>query len=391
MKKTMKKILSVLLACTLFFSLTSIASAQETSGAAPSADCGLKFNENHEFVILQVADFQDDIFPRVASLMELEKALDTVKPDLVIFTGDNTSGQWTKLTSKIAIEKLLAPLVERGVKFTFVFGNHDGQRTSKDYQFTVYQSIAGCLAYDADPNMFGCGNHNLVIKSSDGARTVFNLWLIDSNMDNDELDTYEPVQEDQLEWYKTTSEQLEQENSGLVPSLVFQHIPVPQIYELLVEAPEGTTEGTKTVNGKTYLKELNPELATGTIGEWPCPSYVNYDELDTFAERGDVLGIVTGHDHVNSFIGAVDGIDLIQSPGCGFQTYGDEQRGYRVITLNENNPWSYETYTTDFADYFGEGFEADFIFNVYGSPFGILAKAVIDVFKGIINSLGIAA
>jgi predicted phosphodiesterase len=384
MKKTLKGLFSILLAFSLVCSMGGFALANYEN----PADCGLSFNDDGKFVILQFADVQDDIFMRVATIMEMEYALDTVKPDLVVFTGDNTTGQWTKITGRIAIERLLAPVVERGVKFTFVFGNHDGERLSKEYQLSVYQSFEGCLAYDPDHNIFGCANHNLEIKSSDLSKTVFNLWMIDSNMDSKALDSYEPINKSQLDWYRTTSERLEAENGELVPSLVFQHIPVPQTYDLLLEAPEGTTEETREFNGKTYIKQLDPQRATGILGEWPCVTKYSQNELTTFAERGDVLGIVTGHDHNNNFIGNVDGIDLIQSPGIGFQAYGTRDRGYRVITLDENDPWSYETYTVDFTDMFGEGPEADFIYNVYGGPFGIIVKAIFDFVKGLAGSLG---
>ena len=37
-----------------------------------------------------------------------------------------------------------------------------------------------CLMRDAEPELSGCGNYNLPILSSDGQRTAFNLYFIDS-------------------------------------------------------------------------------------------------------------------------------------------------------------------------------------------------------------------
>jgi|LSQX01.1.fsa_nt_gb hypothetical protein len=384
MKKAAKNLFSVLMAFSLIISLGSFAFA-DTS--APSGD-NLRFNDDGKFVILQFADVQDDIFMRVATIMEMEYALDTVKPDLVVFTGDNTSGQCTKLTGRIAIDNLLAPLVERGQKFTLVFGNHDGQRLSKEYQLSYYQTFDGCLAYDPNPDIFGCANHNLEIKSSDGSKTVFNLWMIDSHMESKIHDSYEPINESQLNWYSCVSERLEAENGGLVPSLVFQHLPVPQTYELLLEAHEGTTEETREFNGKTYLLQLDPERATGILSGYPRVTKYSPHELTAFIERGDVLGVVTGHDHSNCFVGSYNGIDLIQSPGIGFQAHGNRSRGFRVITLDESDPWNYETYTVNFTDMFGEGPRADFIYNVYGGPFGIFVKLFFELCKSVVSLLG---
>ena len=48
----------------------------------------LNFN-NGKFRILQVSDPQDMHYPRRSMLKMLDKAYDTLNPDLVVFTGDN--------------------------------------------------------------------------------------------------------------------------------------------------------------------------------------------------------------------------------------------------------------------------------------------------------------
>lgn len=61
--------------------------------------------------------------------------------------------------------------------------------------------MPGCLASEGEA-MTGCGNYNLPIKSSDGAKNVFNLWFIDSGTYDKENGGYAHVAEDQLAWYK---------------------------------------------------------------------------------------------------------------------------------------------------------------------------------------------
>lgn len=39
-------------------------------------------------------------------------------------------------------------------------------------------------------------------------------------------------------------------------------------------------------------------------------------------ERGDVLGIYCGHDHINTYHGNYFGVELGYGPGTGFGTYG---------------------------------------------------------------------
>jgi hypothetical protein len=67
-------------------------------------------------------------------------------------------------------------------------------------------------------------------------------------------------------------------------------------------------------------------------------------------DRGDVLGIFVGHDHVNDFVGNYFGIRLGYSGNTGFGTYGldgeeeNRLRGARVFILREDNPGVFETF-----------------------------------------------
>lgn len=373
--KTFSKVLSLLSVAALIITVSFSAGAW-----AVSESTELRFSEDGKFTILQFSDTQDDMVPRRAMLMLMESAIKDVKPDLIVLTGDNTGVSSTKLDAKFAIQAMLKPIVRSGIPFTFVFGNHDAEKVNKEYQLSVYQQYSNCLAVDAVPGLYGCGTHNLEIKSSDGSRTAFNLWLMDSNMYFE--GSYDYVRPDQLDWYENTEVQIRQANGGeKVPSLVFQHIPVPEIYEVLKNAPEGYMNITETYNGIPKLRELNPEMATGVIGEWPCPPAVNGGEFDRFFEIGDVVGIVTGHDHVNSFVGTYRGIDFIQTPGAGFQTYGDENRGCRVITLNEgNNENPYDTYVKTFYGIYGNDTAGQFMYVYYGSEIASFLPPFVGTF-----------
>lgn len=80
--------------------------------------------------------------------------------------------------------------------------------------------------------------------------------------------------------------------------------------------------------------------------ESPAAPDRNCGEFEAMKEKGDVLGIYFGHDHVNSFVKNVDGIDLGYTQGAGFNVYGPgKKRGVRVFTLDESEPGKYDTYT----------------------------------------------
>ncbi len=339
-----KRILSMLLVIVMVLGmLPVIASADEV---AQTATQQLSFNSDGKFKIVVFADCQDDATP-VQSMIELiENALDRENPDLVVFTGDNVS-ESTVENFRIGASKIIQPLIERNIPYAYTFGNHDDEYgVSKEQMHEVYQSLGNCLTYDADPTISGFGNCNLPIYSSDGSNIAFNLWIMDS-LTYDGNGGYNYVQADQLAWYQNTSAALEQQVGHKVNSIMFQHIALPEIYNLLVE----DANGSHTYNGKKYSLALN-DSASGYLGEFPCPPTTNGGQFAALKERGDVLGVVTGHDHANCFEGTYDGIRFTQMPGMSIATYGDDAvRGYGIIELDESNTSTYTTSNKTYADF----------------------------------------
>lgn len=359
MRKKIIAVMSVLFSALFLFS-TAVPATAEGEGNQ------LKFNDNGKFTILQIADTQDIFIARPATIEAMKRAIERVKPDLIVFTGDNIQGYgaFTEGLAKMAIKKIMKPVTDSGVPFTVTFGNHDdeGKAISKEKQLAVFQSYKGCLAFDDNAALYGCANHNLTIKNSAGTADAFNLYIVDSGSYDTVGGGYDYVREDQLEWYKQTSEALEAANGVKVPSLWFQHIPIPEIYELYNTAPEGA-EGSRERFGVNRAFELNSDMASGILGEWSCPPDANHGQFDAMLSRGDCLGIVFGHDHVNSFTGTYKGIDLIQSPAIGYFSYGNQEtRGVRVFELDENDSSSYKTYTILNKDLYKKGWD-EFLHN----------------------------
>ncbi len=322
----------------------------------------LKFN-NGKFRIMQIADIQDTQHTSDATVRFIREALQKAKPDLVVFTGDQIKGYGFYLfggdnKKKVTecINKFLVPLDETGIPFTFVFGNHDDQAfsISKKEQYAIYNSHEMCVAYNADDEIDGYCNHNLEIKGEDG-KTKLNVYLVDSLTST--LDgTCDHVHENQLEWYKNTRDRLKEENGDYVPSVVFQHIPVNEIYELLMEVPKGTpnsARGYREWEGKYFA--VNPQMATidnrTFIGETPSVPEKNGGEFNVMNEKGDVFLMLFGHDHNNSFIGEYKGMKLGYTQGCGFNVYGPgKKRGVRLIDFDESNPAEFTSTTLTVED-----------------------------------------
>lgn len=334
----------ILIVCLLFTGFAFSSGAAETK---------LKFNSDGKFKILVFADCQDDASPYQEMIDLINDALDYEKPDFVVFTGDNIV-VGTENNFREAARQIIQPLIDRDIPYAYTFGNHDNERgLSKEFMHEVYMSLGTCLTYDAQPSLNGFGNCNIPVYSSTGDDIAFNFWIIDSLTYAD--GGYDHVRSDQLEWYKQTSLALEQQAGHKVNSLMFQHIALPEIYNLLTES----SSGTKTYLGKRYSLNLKPGV-TGYLGEFPCPPAVNGGQFDALVERGDVLGVVTGHDHSNAFHGKYNGIGFLQMPGMSFQSYGDDNcRGYGVIELDEADTSTYSTHTVSYIDVWNGAFSTD--------------------------------
>lgn len=315
------------------------------SQSASGFDGTLRFNSDGSFKILVFADCQDTDNPYQKMLDFMAFALEYEHPDFVVFTGDNVVVS-SNSAFKTACEKLLAPINAYGVPFAYCFGNHDAEKISKSYMHSVYTQSPWCLSYNADDSIYGYANCNLPIYSSSGSSIAFNLWMIDSNMYPSSGSGYDNVHKDQLDWIVRTDNALTASVGHKVDSMVFQHIVVPEVYNCLVES----SSGSKTYNGKKYALQLNSN-ASGYLGEFPCPPNTNSGEFNVLKNMGNVLGIVTGHDHSNSFVGHWQGIDFIQMPGMTFHSYGDSNcRGYGIIELNENDTSTYSSHTVKYTD-----------------------------------------
>lgn len=322
----------------------------------------LKFNENGKFKIMQIADTQEipSVSPDTLSL--INSALDSEKPDLVIFTGDQVKGYSKKFKKDPAIiektiDTLVEPVAKRNIPFMVTYGNHDAQcGVDNCGQFSFYSKystfISGRLRAPED-----VGTADVQIFSSNEKKPVFALYIIDSHGKASDGSGYAPVDKEQIDWYVSCREQLKEENGGYLPSLVFQHIPVPEFFDVIKKVSKRTNGAVPAYGShenEYFVLNDETKAAGGFMLESPASPDVNTGEFDAMNEKGDVLGIYVGHDHNNSFVVNHKGIDLGYTQGAGFNVYGPgENRGVRIFELDESKPREYSTYTRTFKELCG--------------------------------------
>lgn len=168
---------------------------------------------------------------------------------------------------------------------------------------------------------------------------------------------------------------------------MFQHIVIPEIWDAL-DAGDEQTEGSVGHNGRYYSL---PAGAKGTLSESPCPPNYSNGQFDAVLERGDVMVMFFGHDHVNSYEFNYKGVDIVKTPGVGFRSYNSEEEGVRLITLDENKPDTYETELVTYFDLFDRNdpvalnlFLSDSSTVPDSEHFGYFMKYIFSVIKSVL-------
>ena len=361
----------------------------EYLGGACSAprENAMKLNfKNDEFKIMQIADTQEGSKVSPDTLNLINTAIEREKTDLIVYSGDQIWGKSSFGGNTEKVERVLRALTEpafsRKIPFAVCFGNHDRQvGLSNEEQFEIYKKF-DCFIGESTPGIDGCANQ--VIEICSGDRPAFLLYLIDSHT-NLKIG-YDNVHQNQIEWYKKTRDEYEKQYGATVPSIVIQHIPVPEVMDLLIEVKKGTkgaVQGFRNHAGKWYI--LNPDKVNknGFMKESPADPMENSGEFAAMAEKGDVKGIYFGHDHNNSFNGKVCGIDLGYTQGAGFHVYGPgKDRGIRMINLKKDG--TYSTYDLRYRDIIGNKVKEKI-------RFAILQIMPTNVYDAVSRGLKIAA
>ncbi len=360
---------------TFGFALNSFAAVDFTTAKA------IRFDENGNLRIMHVTDNHLDTDNVEETVWLIGEACDREQPDIAVITGDNVENTGDKELTKHLISKLMGVFDERNIPVAVTFGNHDSESENgytREELMAYYNTFSCSLSVDDGDLLPGCGTYNVPVLASDSDKIKFNLWVFDSG-DYDEDGHYACVSEAQINWYKAKSDLLALLNGGeCVNSLAFQHIIVDEIYDALEKA-EGKPlfSFEHLYNDGDYYMFDSSATNYGTLNETPCPGYRNYGQFDAMVEKGDVLGIFTGHDHTNAFGVKYKGIDIVNSLSTRFN--GDAfstQYGYRIIDVNENNTSEYTTKVVHWYDMFELGDIAQVSSRGDSFGAGIVAKVV---------------
>lgn len=275
----------------------------------------IEFDGSRPLRILQLADPQMKFgsWTHDTKTMDLiDKAIDQLKPDIAICTGDLTFS----IFAKDAVKHFADFMEKKQVYWAFAYGNHDSEMTFSKYRHAqLFKKYKYCLFDGGPANILGESNYFVNIKDANG-KLVYSLCMMDSNMYQEgQTDLfnreYGEIEQSQVDWYKWNIQGLQSKTPGVQSSL-FMHIPFKTHLEVL-EDPDRA--GSIQEVDREWKGEMLPGIAFqgGTCGQAMS---------DMIVALGSTKGVFVGHDHINTLRVLTDkGIFMAYGRCCGYHTY----------------------------------------------------------------------
>lgn len=305
----------------------------------------IKF-QNGKLKIMHITDTHMEDENIDYSLVLIARACDIEKPHIAIVTGDNVLNYDDAEKTKSYISRFMKIFSDRNIPVAITFGNHDSEvgPLSRRELMAFYNTFDCSITNENGRELSETGTFNIPVFSGDGSKIKFNLWVFDSG-DYDDAGHYGCMSAEDVEWYRQKSDLITKEKGKKVYSLAFQHIIVPEVYDVLKKVNSHKLYSFRHMYNKNEYYMFDPnQVNFGTLNETPCCGFPNYGQFEAMVEKGDVLGVFSGHDHTNAFAVKYKGIDIGNSLSTRFN--GDRfstMYGYRILEVNENNTALYTT------------------------------------------------
>ncbi|MCB9498694.1 MAG: metallophosphoesterase [Bacillales bacterium] len=316
--------------------------------------------------------------------------IQTEKPDLVIYTGDNvfavpqTSGT---INNRMVSKTFILMNEQLGCYYTTTFGNHD----SEVFDYYNREALAElyskdkwthCLYKESVTDITGESNQVILVKRTDGLISKA-LFMLDSNSYiNGSINAvlnwqYDIIHQDQVNWMKNTIISLSSYNNQIlstmtdtekpddldnfttVKSLLFIHIPTGEFktaYEELKANDFLDTADSHYIGGVMDEKD-EPYIWYGgynVLAENPVSPNQEDDLFETIKTTGSLEAIFCGHDHLNNFQIDYQGVLLSYGYSVDYLAYSgiDQyglQRGLTVINISSSGDFT-ETHENYYQD-----------------------------------------
>lgn len=207
-------------------------------------------------------------------------ALDTEKPDLVVYSGDMIHGEGSP-DPETALLKAVLPAIDHQIPFTAIWGNHDGSVVPNFVLTSIMMELPYCLMEHGPEEIYGDGNYVLTASpANEPDIPALSLYLMDTHSrSNIAPRAYDWVHKDQVEYFADRGTAIASKLAnwdGHKLSMAFLHIPT------------------------SYFLISVKQLRVGDMREYPTVAAKDEGIMNALMRAG-VSIFLAGHDHVNDF------------------------------------------------------------------------------------------
>jgi hypothetical protein len=308
----------------------------------------------------------------------MDRVLDMESPQLVVFNGDLITGDDTFLeNSTHYIDRIVKPLVLRGLPWASTYGNHDGQYNLSGQDLLARErrwpnAKTTQMVFDDGDDEIGITNYYLPVYGSKCTSTQYTscnpvllLWFFDSRggwafQQETTPGTLIPrknwVDQKVVDWFTTTSSHLSQLHNKTLPSLLFVHQPTTA--SLVIQTHQNVHPN--------HQPGINDDVPLAAQASGWCPdntpsetcAYGGQDIpfMEALASTPGIIAVFSGHDHGDTWcykwdnklrgMAAESGrVHLCFGQHSGYGGYGTWARGARQVLVTEEMLEGFEAET----------------------------------------------
>ena len=235
-------------------------------------------------------------------------------PDFIIYTGDQTMSE-----NSLKLYKDLYLFTDLfGIKYSYVFGNHDTEHGITHELINQVMSYSKNLLFKSCPKKFGYSNMYFEVLDTYG-HLKYLIISLDSHIDqfyniNGQKEWgYSEISDVQIAWYRHLIRYYTYTYHRVIPSVLFLHIPIYEYHD---------------------VDQSHPSYQ-GLFLEGPSTPPRRNTFFETIKHLGSTKAIFCGHDHYNDYQFEKNGILLAYGRVSGYYEYGAPgfAKGARIIEL----------------------------------------------------------
>lgn len=273
----------------------------------------LSMNANQQFRIAQITDVHLNHYPFDENdqiiLMDIKRALEALKPDLIMLTGDFVD-TYQNDEEELVFRNFFAFLNQFHAPKAITYGNHDSERCldRSNIDKIFNDIVVNKVKRENEESVEGLRSYTISIKGKNGLSNI--LYVMDSGRIGPGPDrTNNWILPSQVNWFHNVSKRFE----GMEKNLLFLHIPLPE-YAL---AKENILSG--------ELREPNQLISV---------SRINTGLFSELFFSGQIDSVYCGHNHLNNAEMMWEGIRLVYGMFCGREEKAGDFRGVRYIDID---------------------------------------------------------